>query len=182
MNHPSTIQPFRNYEPFVKVWPSSIPGLGMGLIARRDIKYGQVVCVYTGRCLKCVTGLRSEYIVQCLWKNPDTGEDETWFLDASSMKTAAGRWVNDACDYEGVEAFKTGRVNNIAFRLHMGRKPHPVYQQWYVEMYALDDIPMGDELFVRYGREYWEGFIHYHSFHDPNILTGSKYEKAMVKF
>lgn len=139
------------------MWPSSVPGLGLGLFARKDIKYKQVVCVYTGE--KWVGGRGSQYTVQGFWKNPFTGCTETCYLDAVSLCTAAGRWANDACDYDGVDPlFRTGRVNNIAFRLHIKQNMHPVYNQWYIEMYALQDIPAGSELFVRYGVEYWEHF------------------------
>lgn len=141
----------------MKVWPSSVLGLGLGLFARVDIKYGQVVCVYSGTCIKCVIGNRSKYVVQGYWRNPGTGRDEIRYLDAISLRTSVGRWANDACDYDGVDpCFHTGRVNNIAFRLHIKKKIHNVYKQCYIEMYALDDIRAGSELFVRYGKQFWE--------------------------
>ena len=157
---PPLVQPYKNHkcESRVKVWPSSIIGLGLGLFARKDIKYKQVVCMYSGT--KWVKGKGSRYMVQGYWRNPETGCTETWYLDAASLQSAVGRWANDACDYDGVDqCFRTGRVNNIAFRLTIKNKKHPVYKQWCLEMYALEDISAGSELFVRYGVEFWSNFI-----------------------
>ena len=120
------LQPFHNTETesFVKVWPSSILGLGFGLFVKQDIEEGQVVCLYTGVRTLCEPD-NWKYAVLADWYNPDTGDLEKWFLDASSLKTAAGRWVNDACDYEGVHSdYVTDRKNNISFRTRISKHKH----------------------------------------------------------
>ena len=167
------MQPFKCFEPNVKVGPSSVLGLGLGLFARRDIHIHQVVCVYSGEKVQCVDGNSSEYLVQADWQNPATGDVETWFLDATSTNTAAGRWANDACDYEGLdESFKTNRKTNIAFRLRIAKYKHLRIGQWYIELYAIEHIVAGQELFVRYGTQYWNRYCKYYKGKDPNIYTG----------
>ena len=154
------MQPFHasKTECLVKVWCSSVLGLGLGLFLKRDVHDGQVVCVYSGE-LTFREPENWKYTVQADWLNPNTKQIEKWFLDASSSNTASGRWMNDACDYEGVHSdYVTGRKNNIAFRTRICKHKHSTIDQWYIEMYAIDDISAGSELFVRYGVEFWKRF------------------------
>lgn len=158
--HPEHLQPFHNTEceSLVKVWPSSILGLGFGLFVTKDVEEGEVVCVYTG----VRTSYEPEnwkYTVEADWSNPVTGVLEKCYLDASSLNTASGRWVNDACDYEGVHSdYVTGRKNNINFKTRIEKQKHSTLDQWYIKMYAIVDIPAGSELFVRYGVDFWKRF------------------------
>jgi SET domain-containing protein len=90
------------------------------------------------------------------------------------MYCGAGRWANDACDYDGVpDHLQLDRITNIKFRLVIAGSIHPTYQQYYVEMYALEDIKAGSELFVQYGTKYWEDATKYFLGEDHTIFCGA---------
>ena len=165
------------------MWPSSVFGLGLGLFAKKNIKYKQVCAVYTGQMRKCVTGSDSRFLVQALYHDKETGKSSLWYLDASHSYNAAGKWANDACDYDGEEKgtlcndlLRLNRKTNIAFRCRIASDRHEVYQNYYIEMYALDDIPAGSELFVKYGLEYWNRAPRYFRNVDPLIMLGDALE------
>ena len=64
---------------------------------------------------------------------------------------------------------------NVRYVTRCSRTPHPVYGRWYVEVVAIVDIDVEEELFASYGQQYWERVFRYFKFHDPNILMGDRY-------
>ena len=167
------VQPFYKCEPLVKVWPSSVIGLGLGLFARKYIRKGKVCSIYSGRLVSSVIGNSSDFLLGPMdHVDPVTGIKSRWYVDSTDINCGSGRWVNDACDYDGVEHLRLDRETNIKFRLRIAPNIHPTYQQYYVEMYALKDIRPGMELFVEYGKEYWTDTIKYYRRSDHTILSG----------
>jgi len=143
----SCIQPYAHCEPLVFVAKSAVHGYGV--FARRDIEPGELVCMYSGMCVDYVSVTdRSDYILEILWLNVMTGEQETWYLDASNKDNAAGRWVNDARN--------TQYSNNVHYT-NYPLKRHPLNPRiYYVWMKALCKIAQGDEFFVSYSEDkYW---------------------------
>ena len=47
-------QPFLAIEPLVMVAPSNVSGLGV--YTTRPVNEGDVLCLYSGQCVKCVEG------------------------------------------------------------------------------------------------------------------------------
>ena len=200
---PKEHQPFASIEPDIVMAPSGISAGGLGLFALRNFKEGEVVALYSGRCMKCVEGNTSAYLIEAQWFNKETKSYETWFLDSCDPQNAAGRGVNDACSgytdreyrenphlsasgYSQAELmvipakYHTNFRNNVAYRPTMKQNKHPVIGKWYLEMYALFDIEKNEEFFGKYQIQYWERVIdHYSKFHSPNIITGKHYEKSM---
>ena len=152
---------------------------GLGLFARVDISKDSTVCLHTGRCLSSVHGNFSLYLLETKWENPVTRKVEKWYLDSRDKRNASGRYINDACDYEGVpEDFCTEFSNNVTIGHKQSSEVHPIIGLHYVKVRARDDIKAGEEILGAYGVKYWEFWQHY-STQDPNMYTGGKYEKVI---
>ena len=109
-----SLQPFHFLQCESKVFVHKSNINGLGLYAKQKILKNRVVCLYTGKCLKHVHGNFSYYLLSTKWKNQVTGEYEIWYLDSCEKRNASGRYINDACDYEGVpEQFCTKFKNNV---------------------------------------------------------------------
>ena len=130
--------------------------------------------MYRTELRRTVTGNKSLFLLGPMeYVDPTTSVTSHWYMDATDLHTGAGRWANDACDYDGVpDHLHTNRTTNIKFRLRIAPHVHSVYLQYYVEMYAIDDIPAGRELFVAYGEKYWQDVTKYFKGTDPMILQG----------
>ena len=74
------------YADQVIIAPSNVPHSGMGLYTKVARLAGQVVCHYTGWCMKCVTGNKSKYIATARQYNAETGKYDTWYLDANDKR------------------------------------------------------------------------------------------------
>jgi uncharacterized protein len=120
---------------------SSIPLGGKGLFTRRMIRKGTRIVEYKGK----VTS----------WKEVDHREGTNGYiyfinrkhvLDAFTYSKALGRYANDA---KGM-----GRKK--------GLKNNAVYETVGLKVYidAIEDIPAGSEIFVGYGKEYWDVIRH----------------------
>ena len=116
---------------------STIPDSGMGLFTEVDIPKGTQIVEYKGRVSS--------------WKeaNHDGGENGYIFfvnrnhvIDARRMKSSLARYANDA---RGLRKVK-GLVNNAEYE--------PIGTRVFIK--ALRNIPAGSEIFVSYGKEYWE--------------------------
>lgn len=116
---------------------SKIPGSGKGLFTAVSIAKGTRIVEYKGRILT--------------WKEARQSETENPYLfyisprnviDARGYKKALGRYVNDA---RGAKKIK-GLKNNCEYVIEKGK----------VYIDAMTDIPAGSELFVSYGKEYWD--------------------------
>lgn len=120
---------------FVK--KSLLPGAGKGLFTKKPIPKGTRIVEYKGK-------IKS-------WKEVQAEEDENLYIyyvkrhhviDAFPVKSALARYANDA---KGLKKVK-GLSNNAAYT-EDGLKV-------YIE--STKDIPAGAEIFVSYGKEYWE--------------------------
>ncbi len=120
-----------------EVKPSNIPGAGCGLFAVKHFKAGDIITNYGGSFF---IDRNSEYLLL----------DEygiTW--DAKhdyDEKTELGRFANDA-DFKP-ENFNYKFSNNCEFVTceAMGISP---------KLIATRDIEIGEEIFVPYGKKYW---------------------------
>ena len=120
---------------FVK--KSTLPGVGKGLFTRRAIAKGERIIEYKGRIttFKQVqeSGIVNPYIYYV---------NRNHVIDAMGFPESAGRYVNDA---EGPVTMP-GCSNNARFIVINKR----------VFFEAITDILPGSEIFVSYGKGYWE--------------------------
>ena len=116
---------------------STLKGAGKGLFTRRDIPRGTKIVEYKGK----VTN----------WKEVDGQEglngyiyyvDRNHVIDAQPTKQAMARYANDA---KGI--VRTHGINNNCTYIIEGRK---------VYIKSMRNIPAGSEIFVGYGKEYWD--------------------------
>ena len=165
------VQPYVAIEPLVMVAPSNVSGLGV--YTTRPVNEGDVLCLYSGQCVKCVEGNSSNYLLQGKWKNPVTRKKEVWYIDSTNPYNTSGRLINDAkgTEYE----------NNVGYAEAI-KGPHGVTGNWYMEIKALFDIPGCTELLADYGELYWSRYARYHKFQDPMILTNAQYEERMLEY
>ncbi|MBL0342648.1 MAG: SET domain-containing protein [Bacteroidetes bacterium] len=121
---------------FVK--KSTLPGAGKGLFTEKDIKKGKNVCEYEGELITWADAIERNDVgkggyVYYINKNA--------CIDAFDFKETFGRYANDAA---GV-----GRVN--------GHRNNAVYHEKGKKVFirATRNIQAGSEVFVSYGRAYW---------------------------
>jgi SET domain-containing protein len=116
---------------------SSIPSSGNGLFTRKMIRKGTRIIEYKGKVTT--------------WKEVNHREGSNGYIyfinrkhvvDAYTYRKALGRYANDA---RGMKR-KKGLKNNAAYS-SAGLK---------VYIDAVEDIPAGTEIFVSYGKEYWD--------------------------
>lgn len=142
-------QPFRDHEPGVVVAPSSVHGLGV--FTTRRFRKGDVVCKYSGVCLSnahvWVTGTRHRHACKYRLECVDRKTGKHWFLDSTDRKNYCGRYINDAR--------YTGYDWNVGFSDYISQDVDPISQNYWIEVFALCDLPRGVELFVDYGDAYW---------------------------
>jgi SET domain-containing protein len=120
----------------LEVKKSTIPGAGQGLFTNKFIPKGTRIVEYKGR-------IRT-------WKEVENEDDnyyifyvnEDRIIDASNYKKSLARFINDA---KGLQKIK-GLYNNAQFVIDGLR----------VFADASKDIPAGNEIFLGYGKEYWQ--------------------------
>jgi uncharacterized protein len=123
-------------EKFLVVKPSTIPGAGNGLFTTVAIEKGTRIVEYKGRITT--------------WKEVEWDSENKYIytvnpkhvIDASKTLKALARYANDA---RGLTKIK-GVTNNCVYvndGLHA-----------YIE--SVKPIPAGAEIFVAYGKEYWD--------------------------
>lgn len=123
-------------EKHLEIKESNIPGAGKGLFTTIDIPKGTRITEYKGRVRK--------------WKEVEDDHDNYYILyvtrnnviDAKRYKTAIAKYINDA---KGLKKIK-GLNNNTEF-VREGKR-------MFVE--ATKNITAGSELFVGYGKDYWD--------------------------
>ena len=124
-------------EEYLVVKKSQIPGAGKGLFTKKAIAKGERIVEYKGR--------------RSTWKEVDHRDGSNMYIyyvnrnfviDARTYPKSLGRYVNDA---KGLTVIK-GLTNNCEY-VPDGTK---------VYVTALKNIPAGAELFVSYGKEYWD--------------------------
>lgn len=115
---------------------SKIPGAGKGLFTKLFIAKGTRIIEYKGKITT--------------WKDVLQGKNFNGYvyyitsnhvIDVMSYKKAMARFANDASGLTKIKGLK----NNSKY-VEDGKK---------VFMEAVKDIPAGSEIFVRYGKEYW---------------------------
>lgn len=120
---------------------SQIPKSGKGLYTTHDIKKGEIVCEYEGEVISWK---------ECLKRNEaQTGKGAYYFyisanncVDAQFTTWALARYANDAAGFSKIKGLR----NNSKYEV-IKRKPYIV---------ATRNIKAGSEIFVSYGKEYWE--------------------------
>ena len=116
---------------------STLPAAGQGLFTKLFIPKGTRIVEYKGKI--------------STWKEATQKNIENAYvyyitrnkvIDASSYKKAKGRFANDA---RGLKKIR-GLLNNATYTI----------QDDHVFIQAIKDIPAGSEIFVSYGKEYWD--------------------------
>lgn len=116
---------------------SNLPDAGNGLFTGEFIPKGEKVIEYKGKITT--------------WKEVDHQDGQNGYIyfvkrdhviDAGRMKSALARYANDA---RGIKRIK-GLLNNAEY----------VEEGVRVFIQAARDIQPGEEIFVPYGKEYWE--------------------------
>lgn len=123
-------------EKYLEVKASNLPGAGSGLFSKIAIAAGERIIEYTGR-------IRT-------WKEVKNEDDNMYILfvtnkhiiDAKKRKNSLGRYINDANGLIKIKGF----TNNTQFV----REGNRIFVE------AIKNIPEGSELFVGYGKDYWD--------------------------
>jgi uncharacterized protein len=122
----------------LKVKRSVLPGAGKGLFTGTFIAAGTNIVEYTGKVIS--------------WKEVTSDNAYIYYvnrnhvIDAKNHKKAFARYANDA---KGIYRVR-GKRNNAAY----------VEEGLSVFIQAIRDIQKGDEIFVGYGKEYWDAIRH----------------------
>lgn len=128
-------------EEHLVVKKSNIPGAGKGLFTKKAIAKGERIVEYKGKT--------------STWKEVDHRDgsnvyiyyvNRNFVIDARTYPKSLGRYVNDA---RGLTIIK-GLTNNCEY----------VQEGTRVFIDAIKNIPAGSELFVNYGKEYWDVIRH----------------------
>jgi SET domain-containing protein len=140
---------------------SLIPGAGKGLFTDTLIKKGKIIIEYTGEKLTWA---------QCEKRNNEQEGLNGYFffvsknncIDAQHTLDSLGRYANDAQGYKKVEGLK----NNAEYQI-IKRKPYII---------AKKNIKAGEEIFVSYGKEYWDVMKEYFDkqYNQPTRTVSSK--------
>lgn len=120
----------------LEIKESNIEGAGKGLFTNKFIPKGTRIAEYKGK-------IRT-------WKEVEY-EDENYYIfyvnenhviDAGKRRKSIARYINDA---RGLHKIK-GLLNNAVFNIDNLK----------VFVVSTKDIPAGAEIFVGYGKEYWD--------------------------
>lgn len=122
----------------LQVKTSTLPGCGNGLFTKIFIPKGTIVTEYKGKITT--------------WKDADHDDGNNLYIyyvsrnhviDASNKKDDFAHFANDARGFKKVKG-----LNNNAHYIIDSKK------RVFVE--AIKDIGAGEEIFVAYGKEYWD--------------------------
>lgn len=128
-------------ERMTEVKRSGLPGAGKGLFAKAFIPKGMLIVEYKGKITT--------------WKDVKHDDGSNGYIyyvtrnhviDACRRQSALARYANDA---RGIGRVK-GLVNNAEY-VEIGNK---------VYIKSTKDIEKGQEIFVAYGKEYWDAIRH----------------------
>lgn len=135
----------------MEVRESTIEGAGLGTFATRDISKGETLCEYDG--------FRFEHESMLMKKEEAYVYSTTKDINIVPYKSCKARYINDIIDLD------TSIVNK-SFTSHYCLKHnvkfHEVEDDKGIEhayIVALRNIKEGDELFIAYGKGYWNFFI-----------------------
>jgi SET domain-containing protein len=116
---------------------STLKGAGKGLFTTKDIPKGKKIVEYKGKITK--------------WKDVNDHNGLNGYIyyvtrnhviDAWETRDALARYANDAKGLVRTQGF----TNNCTYRI----EGHRVF------IFSMKNIPAGSELFVGYGKEYWD--------------------------
>jgi len=125
----------------VMVKKSTLPGVGKGLFARIPFKQGETIIEYKGR-ITTFKDIQDNPVLNPYVYFVNNG----YVIDAMPFPDMPARYANDA---NGIIQ-KPGCTNNASFRV--------VNKKVFIE--AIADILPGEEIFVDYGKSYWENIRH----------------------
>ena len=119
---------------------SQLPGAGLGLWAKRDFKKGEIIVMYDGERVTWK---------ECEKRNLEQEGHGGYYMfinkrrciDAQHTLWAKGRYANDACGVSRVPGLR----NNSRYEVIDGD----------VFIVASRNIKAGEEIFVSYGKSYW---------------------------
>ena len=120
---------------------STINGAGKGLFTKKFIPKGTRIVEYKGKV--------------STWKEVDHDDGQNpyiyyinrnYVIDAKPLPKTFGRYANDADGLKKIKSIK----NNARY----------VIDDFRVYIEAVKNIPMGGEILVRYGKEYWDVIRH----------------------
>ena len=115
---------------------STLAGAGKGLFARWNFNKGDAIVRYTGDVVQTADGAQEDG-----WRGSSYVLEVTnsWGIDAARTNTADGRLINDTVEFN--------KSANVVFAFDARRK--------IVTIRALKVIKAGEELFIKYGAQYW---------------------------
>lgn len=120
---------------------SIIAGAGKGLFTNAPINKGEIIVEYTGEKITWKECEKRNLALEDL-NGYFFFVSKTNCIDAINTLDSLGRYANDANGFTQI----TGIRNNAVFEIRK-RKPYLV---------AKRKIKAGEEIFVSYGKEYWE--------------------------
>ncbi len=120
----------------LEVKESNIPGAGKGLFTTEFIPKGTRIIEYKGRIRTWSDAQYDDTNYYILYV------DENHVIDARRQIKSLARYINDA---NGLQKIK-GLKNNAQF----------ICEGLKVFVEAVRDIPAGSEIYVGYGKEYWQ--------------------------
>jgi len=115
---------------------SLIPGSGLGLFTTHPITKGSLIVEYKGRLTSWNKVAAKDFNGYIFYVN------RNHVIDALRTKSALARYANDA---KGIGRLKAV-TNNAEY--------HTEGKRAYIK--AIKNIPAGAEIFVSYGKEYWD--------------------------
>jgi SET domain-containing protein len=128
---------------------STLPGTGMGLFTKVLIPKGTRITEYKGKIMtwKEVQADVDDHLGYVFWFN------NQYVIDAWKTKKGIAHFANDAMGITRVPGIR----NNSEYQTEKKR----------CYIVATKDIPAGAEIFVAYGKEYWDA-IRFNLKHYPN--------------
>ncbi len=120
--------------------PSQLPGAGMGLFAEKDFKKGDTIVKYEGEKItwkECIKRNNKQESVGCYYLFINNRK----CIDAQHTLWALGRYANDATGFNRIPGLR----NNSRYEVEKGE----------AYIIASRNIKAGEEIFVSYGRGYW---------------------------
>lgn len=148
----------------VEVKPSTIPNAGMGLFATDFIKAGTIVAHYGGTIVdgkvddsSYAFGYTPAMLIRTIQEmDPDNQELVTYAMDL--YQDYNKKFANKTLDakYEKVEL---GRFANDGLPNAQVTIPLSSFlrMEWKLDLVAIRDILPGEEIFIKYGDDYWSG-------------------------
>ncbi len=125
-------------EQHLKIKPSQIPGIGLGLYTTVRRPAGRLVAPYTGRQIERPNDrYRGAYVIQL---NHPPQAPPYKFVDANHTTDGAGRYANAA-----------RRRNHFTNNSRLRSDPQHAFQ---AKVISIRPIPAGKEIFASYGRDY----------------------------